>query len=117
METSHLPISDLLPLRLPTFYILLSLAGGEKHGYAILKSIQSMSRGSLRLSTGTLYEALARLVEQEWIERLDEEKLAGRLRKAYRLTPLGRQVLHAEPERMQSLVGVAQIYLSDEQSL
>ncbi len=117
MEPSYVPISDLLPLRQPTFYILLSLAGGEKHGYAILKSIINISDGSLKLSTGTLYEALARLVEQEWIERVDNEEHSGRARKAYRLTLLGRQVLHAETQRMKSLVRVAQLHLRDEPTI
>ncbi len=117
MEFSHIDISDLLPLRLPTFFILLSLTGGEKHGYAILKSIESMSGGSLKLSTGTLYEALARLLEQEWIERVDAEDQPGRPRKAYRLSPLGMQVLRAETQRMKSLVKVAQLHLEDELNL
>jgi DNA-binding PadR family transcriptional regulator len=117
MESSPVHIADLLPLRQPTFYILLSLASSEKHGYAILKSVEVMSGGSLKLSTGTLYEALARLVEQEWIERVDQEELSGRSRKAYRLTLLGRQVLRAETERMKSLVRTAQLHLKDEPNI
>lgn len=117
MESSNVHTPDHEPLRQPTFYILLSLAGGEKHGYAILKSIESMSSGSLRLSTGTLYEALARLMEQGWIERMDEEESSGRVRKAYRLTPLGWKKMRAETERMKSLVKVAQLHLIEEPNL
>ena len=54
-------VSEWLPLREPTFFILLSLARGEKHGYAIMKDIEDLSRDRVKLSTGTLYEALARL--------------------------------------------------------
>jgi DNA-binding PadR family transcriptional regulator len=59
------------------------------------------------LSTGTLYGAIKRLLEQGWIERFDETEVNGRERKAYRLTDLGRRVLRAETGRMQSLVTVA----------
>ncbi len=117
MGSSPANISQLLPLRLPTFFILLSLTGGQKHGYVILKSIESMSGGSLKLSTGTLYEALARLVELEWIERGDAEGHSERPRKAYRLSPLGQQVLRAETQRMKTLVRVAQLHLKDEPNL
>ena len=112
------PILDLLPLREPTFFILLSLAQGEKHGYAIMKDVESLSGGKIKLSTGTLYEALARLLDQELIQRLDapeqedeirtEEKHPGKPRKAYRLTHFGRRVLEAETARMQNLVAAAQ---------
>ena len=84
--------STLLPLREPTFFILLSLAQGEKHGYAIIKESDKLSQGRVKLSTSTLYEALFRLLDQELIERVDErESLAGkkhpgRPRKFYRLT-------------------------------
>ncbi len=54
-------MAAMLPLREPTFLILLSLADGEKHGYAILKDVSEISQGKVLLSTGTLYEALARL--------------------------------------------------------
>ncbi len=118
---------SLLPLREPTFYILLSLASGEKHGYAIIKAIESLSRGKLRLSTGTLYEALARLVDQGLIERVDVldagtegsvqyEDQRSRTRKAYRLTRYGDQVLRAETERMQALVSMARLHIREEPS-
>ena len=112
-------ISSLLPLREPTFYILLSLAAGEKHGYAIIKDVEELSQGRQKLSTGTLYEALARLQEQnliervsrlQWIEDDPQEYQAnpGRPRKVYRLTELGYRLLNAERERLQKLVQAAQ---------
>lgn len=112
-------IHDLLPLREPTFFILLSLAPGKKHGYAILKDVEELSQGKVRLSTGTLYEGLARLLEQGLIERVpggepgtgeteEEQNHPGKPRKAYHLTAIGRQVLEAETNRMQTLVAAAQ---------
>jgi DNA-binding PadR family transcriptional regulator len=112
---------DLPPLREPTFYILLSLSSGEKHGYAILKEVEEHSGGTVVLSTSTLYEALARLREQNLIERVDAagedgpgEPHPGRPRKAYRLTPRGMQVLKAEAQRLRRLASAAQRLLSED---
>ncbi len=96
-----------LPLSESTFLILLSLAPRPKHGYAIMKDVETLSDGRVQLSTGTLYGAIKRLLEQEWIERFDETEVNGRERKAYRLTELGQRILKAETVRMQSLVTAA----------
>ena len=98
-----------LPLREPTFLILLSLSPGPKHGYAILKEVESLSEGRVKLSTGTLYGAIERLLDQGWIRRVDDPIPNGtnRPRKAYDLTELGRRVLNAEIARMRKLVSVA----------
>lgn len=110
--------SELRPLREPTFFILLSLAPGKKHGYAILKDVKEISQGKVRLSTGTLYEALARLLDQGLIERVpnDEEEHAGPglPRKAYVLSKTGQRILEAEISRLQSLVAVACLRLGEE---
>jgi DNA-binding PadR family transcriptional regulator len=104
-----------LPLTEPTFYILLSLAPGQKHGYAIMKDVEALSDGRLSLSTGTLYGALKRLLDQDWIERVDETEAdeprgePGRPRKAYRLTRLGRRSLEAETARLERLVAAARV--------
>jgi DNA-binding PadR family transcriptional regulator len=112
-------ISDLIPLREPTFFILLSLAEGEKHGYAIMRDVSAISQERVSLSTGTLYEALARLLDQALIERVmaasdlaQAESHPGRPRKAYRLTARGERVVAAELTRLQMLVSVAQRQLS-----
>jgi DNA-binding PadR family transcriptional regulator len=109
-------IQDLLPLREPTFYILLSLAKQQKHGYAILKEVEALSESKIILSTGTLYGALTRLQDQGLIERVDETDSIenGRVRKAYRLTEDGQRVLNAEVSRLQSLVKKAQSMLPGE---
>lgn len=110
--------ADLLPLQEPTFLILLSLAPGKKHGYAILKDVEKLSHGKLRLGTGTLYGALSRLLEQGLIERSPDgsEPNPGKARKAYALTRSGRQVLAAETERMQERVAVARARLGESQA-
>jgi DNA-binding PadR family transcriptional regulator len=101
-------VHDQLPLTEATLCILLSLAPGAKHGYAIMQDVAALSDGRVRLSTGTLYGALKRLLEQEWIERVGNESAGGREQKEYALTLRGRQVLAAETERLRALLQVAQ---------
>jgi len=97
------------PLSEATFFILLSLAPGPRHGYAILKDVQMLSDSRIVLSTGTLYGALKRLLEQNWIERVDdpEPNDTDRERKAYALTQAGRRILKAEVERFRKLIATA----------
>ena len=104
------------PLREPTFFILLSLAPGPKHGYAILKEVEILSQGRVRLSTGTLYGAIKRLLDRGWIRRVDDPipNDTDRERKSYALTELGQRVLNAEIARLQKLVNVAQIQTVEE---
>ncbi len=99
-----------LPLTEATLFILLSLATQPRHGYAIMKEVEVLSEGRVLLSTGTLYGAIKRLLEQGWIERGEEPEepdQSGRARKAYRLTARGRRILEAEVERLESLVIIA----------
>lgn len=97
------------PLREPTFFILLSLSTGPRHGYAILKEVERLSDGRLVLSTGTLYGAIKRLLADGWIRRAEttEGDVDGRDRKAYRLTEQGRRSMQAEIDRLRQLVDVA----------
>jgi len=95
-----------LPITEPVLLILLSLAQQPRHGYAILQDTKEMSGGRVRLSTGTLYGALGRLLEGRWIERFKEED-SPRGRQAYRLTSLGRRILQMEVSRMKELTRVA----------
>ncbi len=103
-------IKSNLPLTETTLFILLSLSPRAKHGYAIMKEVETLSNGRVRLSTGTLYGAIKRLLERGWIERVDEDegKENGRSRKSYQLTDRGRRILEAETMRLQSLVTTAQ---------
>ena len=99
-----------LPLTEATFFILLSLAPGPKHGYAIMKDTRALSDGRVVLSTGTLYGALKRLLEQQWIRRVDDrDNNTARDRKAYALTQQGWGALNAEIDRHQKLVGIARL--------
>ncbi len=100
---------EFLPLREPTFFILLSLANGKKHGYAILKEVESLSNGKIMLSNGTLYGALTRLMDQGLIERLpdDETPAPGLPRKAYCLSQNGSAVLDAEISRLENMLSRA----------
>src|SRR6476661_6431800 len=97
---------DSLPLTPALFHVLLSLADGEKHGYAILKEVEQRTDGAVRLSTGTLYGIVKRLLADGMIR----ESAAGsdERRTAYRLTAFGRKVALAEAERLRSLVMAAQ---------
>jgi DNA-binding PadR family transcriptional regulator len=116
MVTYMNDILSRLPLREPTFFILLSLSPGPKHGYAILKEVEALSAGRVRLSTGTLYGAIKRLLDDGWIRRVDDPlpNDTQRKRKAYALTEKGQRVLSAEIERLRKLVHVAQIQTVEE---
>jgi DNA-binding PadR family transcriptional regulator len=96
------------PMTETTYFILLSLAPGPGHGYAIMKDVQKLSQWRVTLSTGTLYGALKRLLEIGWIQRVDDAAAEnGRERKAYRLTQPGQAALDGEIERLNSLLAAA----------
>lgn len=88
------------PMREPTYFVLASLLSGPLHGYAIIKRVQEMSGGRVRLGTGTLYTALDRLTAEGYIELSSEEMISGRLRRSYGLTDAGEAALRAEARRM-----------------
>src|SRR5208337_4873245 len=102
---------EALPLSEPVLLILLSLAERPRHGYAILKNVEEISDGRVRLSTGTLYGAIRRLLDGGWIERFKEED-TSRGRQAYRLTSRGRQMLKEEVSRMKQLTRVASLRMA-----
>ena len=97
-----------LPLSPQQFHILLALADGDRHGYGILLDIADRTDGVMRLGTGTLYTAIAGLVDDDLIaeapQRRGERTGRDDRRRFYRLTPLGRRVLRAETARLESLV-------------
>jgi len=107
-DMSHEAMTESLPLSEPVLLILLSLAGDPKHGYSILKDVERMSSGRVVLSTGTLYGALRRLLDDEWIERFEEEE-SSRGRLAYRLSVLGRRNLQLEIDRMKQITRLASL--------
>ncbi len=109
------PTPSALPLTESTLLILLSLSPGPKHGYAILKEVERLSDGRVLLSTGTLYGALKRLLDEGWIIRVDDPvpNETDRERKAYILTDRGRYILQAEVERLRRLIAVARAYVAE----
>ena len=109
MTTDRTELEALLPLPPATFHILLALVDQERHGYAIIQDVEERTDGELRLSAGTLYRSVARMVEQELITevvkrgaRLDDER-----RRYYRITPFGTAVARAEMSRLSQLVRLA----------
>ena len=106
---------ETLALSEPVLFVLLSLAEQPRHGYSILKDIESMSGGRVLLSTGTLYGALQRLLDNGWIERVEEEG-APRDRRTYKLTSRGRRNLQAEIERMRHLTKLASLRVANKEA-
>ena len=102
---------DFIPLTPPVFHILLAISDGARHGYAIIKEVEVRSQGDVRLSTGTLYAAIKRLLGDGLIEETDSGKAVANVderRRYYCLTALGRKVARAEVNRMIELVNVAE---------
>jgi DNA-binding PadR family transcriptional regulator len=102
------------PLSTPVLLILTSLADHPRHGYALIQDIEQLSRGRVRMSTGTLFGALRRLLEDGWIERFEQED-TSRQKQAYRLTGAGRRQLELELDRMKQLTraGLARLRASE----
>jgi DNA-binding PadR family transcriptional regulator len=99
-----------LPLTPTVFYILLSLADQERHGYAIMQEVEAMTGGQIRMGPGTLYGAIKRMLATGLIVESDERpdpEYDDERRRYYRLTTLGRRVLAAETQRLSHLVEVA----------
>lgn len=95
----------------PTFLILAALAGGDLHGYGIIKEVESLSDSRLRLSAGTLYGALDRLKNDGLAEVVGEERIEGRIRRYYRLTDSGENALQQEIDRQERVTRVAKAKL------
>src|SRR5215471_11442777 len=99
----------------PVVLILLSLAEQPRHGYSILKDVESVSGGRVLLSTGTLYGALQRLLDHGWIERVEEDN-NPRDRRTYKLTSRGRRNLQMEIARMRHLTKVAALRMASKEA-
>jgi DNA-binding PadR family transcriptional regulator len=99
-----------LPLSPAAFTILLALVDGEKHGYAILREVSELSDGAVNLLPGTLYNLLKRMLEDGWIEELEQRPdpaMDDERRRYYRLTGLGEKITGMEAERLAGLVHAA----------
>lgn len=112
MTRSHkqVDVDQFLPLTPVAFEILLSVAGGERHGYAIMQDIEASTRGKVRLNPGTLYRAVGRLVNAGLLEELAERPapdLDDARRRYYAATTLGLQVAKAEARRLEAQIAAA----------
>ena len=99
-----------LPLTPALFHVLLALADGEKHGYAVIKEIRRRTDDRVRISPGTLYAMIKRLVADGLIAESSERPdpaLDDERRRYYALTPLGRRVAIAEARRMEETLTMA----------
>jgi DNA-binding PadR family transcriptional regulator len=105
-------VASLLPLQPTTFHILLSLTDEERHGYAIILEVARRTQGELKLSAGTLYRSIQRMLESGLIletrnrpaPEMDDER-----RRYYRITPLGKAVAEAEAGRLRDLLKMARL--------
>jgi DNA-binding PadR family transcriptional regulator len=101
---------SLLPLQTASFHILLALAVEDLHGYAIIQDVARRTAGSVRLSAGTLYRSIQRMLDQDLVAEVtarpalegDDER-----RRYYRITPFGLAVARAEAARLRELVRLA----------
>ncbi len=97
----------LLPLTPAVFFVLFALADGEKHGYAIMQQVVSLSDAQFRMGPGTLYTTIQRLVDLDLIEEIFSSNEQDTRRRYYRLTGAGETLLQAELARMRSLLDTA----------
>jgi DNA-binding PadR family transcriptional regulator len=110
MSTENPAPDLLLPLPAATFHILMALADDDRHGYAIIQEIEARTGGELRLSAGTLYRSIQRMIEQDLIVEIHERpapELDDERRRYYRITKFGEAVARAEARRLQNLVRLA----------
>jgi DNA-binding PadR family transcriptional regulator len=110
MNDRHREIDSLLPLPSATFHILLALADDDRHGYAIIQDVAARTGGALKLSAGTLYRSIQRLLEQGLIVETRERPAPeddDERRRYYRITPLGTATAKAEASRLTDLVRMA----------
>ena len=107
METSE----SLLPLPTATFYILMAVASEDRHGYAIIQDVAELTSGSVKLSAGTLYRSIQRMLEQGLLVETESAtpETDDERRRYYRITPFGRTVAEAESQRLSRMVKLAQL--------
>lgn len=102
--------ASLLPLPPVTFHILLALAEEDRHGYAIIQDVAARTNGELKLSAGTLYRSIQRMLEQGLIVETDDRpapEVDDERRRYYRIAPFGARVAQAEARRLAQLVRMA----------
>lgn len=114
MDTSAMAsqpdIQSFLPLTPAVFHILLSLASGERHGYAIMEEVKQTTNGRVKMGPGTLYGTIKRLLENKWVEESDrrpDPDNDDERRRYYRLTDQGNKVMRAEIQRYAQVLDTA----------
>lgn len=103
-------IEDLVPLTPAVFHILLALADGEMHGYAIMQQVDEDTGGQIQMGPGTLYGTIKRMLSANLIEESEDRpdpEMDDQRRRYYRLTEFGQRVLSAEVDRLANLLRVA----------
>ena len=103
-------LDDLLPLSPVTFHVLVAMADGPRHGYAVAQEVEELTEGRIVMGPGTLYGSLQRMVSAGLIEEADnpgEDGLHASRRRYYRMTPVGSAALRAESERLLRAANVA----------
>jgi len=110
MPTKEPRPADFLPLTPAVLHILLALADGDQHGYAIAQAVEALTEGTVRMGPGTLYGSIGRMVASGLIE--EAARARGRTadderRRFYRMTTLGRRVLESETDRLARVVALA----------
>lgn len=103
-------VNHFLPLQPAVFHILMALADDDRHGYAIIQNVSERTGGTVRLSPGTLYRSIQRMLEEGLLVEIDERpdpEEDDERRRYYRITKLGRQVARAEAQRLIDLVKIA----------
>jgi len=101
---------DFVPLPSATLHILVALTPGEKHGYAIMRDVEELSDGHVKMGPGTLYGSIKRMLKDGLIEEAEERpdpELDDQRRRYYRLTAVGRSVAAAEVRRLEAIVAAS----------
>ena len=109
--TNRSPL-DLLPLPVAQLHILLALAAGDKHGYAIMREVEALTEGVVRMGPGTLYGTVKKMLKAGIVVESDERpdpELDDQRRRYYRITGMGRRVLDAEVDRMEQTARAARV--------
>jgi DNA-binding PadR family transcriptional regulator len=110
MATTNTEPGEMPPLTPAVFHVLLALADGERHGYAIMQEVAESTGGGIKMGPGTLYGTIKRLLEARMIEESDQRPdpdLDDERRRYYRLTALGQRAVRAEAQRYADMVTVA----------
>lgn len=108
---THTSPEDMIPLTPAVFHILLSLADGEKHGYAIMQAVEDISDGRVKMGPGTLYGSIKRMQKSSFIIETDQRpdpQLDDERRRYYKLTDFGQHVATLEAHRLHNLVNSRQ---------